>query len=95
MSGGYFDYKQYTITQIADELEQIIRNNESTEINVWGDSVGRNYSEETLEKFKQGEALLRLAAIYLHRIDWLLECDDSEDSFHKRLEEDIKNREHS
>ena len=31
MSGGHFDYKQYEIENIADEIEQIILNNDSEE----------------------------------------------------------------
>jgi hypothetical protein len=27
MSGGYFNYKQYEIKQIADSLDELIRNN--------------------------------------------------------------------
>lgn len=34
---------------------------------------------------------LKLANIYLHRIDWLLSGDDGEDSFHSRLKEELLN----
>jgi len=32
---------------------------------------------------------LELAGIYLQRIDWLVSGDDSEESFHERLQEDL------
>ena len=34
---------------------------------------------------------LKLANIYLHRIDWLLSGDDGEDSFHSRLQQELLN----
>ena len=33
MSGGHFNYKQYEIGYIADEVEQLIITNDSTETN--------------------------------------------------------------
>jgi hypothetical protein len=33
---------------------------------------------------------LKLAYVYAQRIDWLLSCDDGEDSFHKRLQAQLK-----
>ena len=48
------------------------------------------YSEETLEEFKKGLDILRKASIYAQRIDWLLSGDDGEESFHKRLKEDLE-----
>ena len=47
------------------------------------------YSEETLEAFKDGYKALRMAEIYAQRIDWLLSGDDGEESFHSRLVKDI------
>ena len=48
------------------------------------------YSEETLEEFKKGLDILRKASIYAQRIDWLFSGDDGEESFHKRLKEDLE-----
>lgn len=50
-----------------------------------------NYSDETMEEFKRGLLYLKLAHIYTQRIDWLLSGDDSEESFHKRLKEEMEN----
>jgi hypothetical protein len=85
MSGGKFDYKQYEIDYIIDEIKQIIRNNNIS------DKYGYkyNYSEETLEKFKEGIDILNKAAVYAQRIDWLVSGDDSEEAFHERLIEDL------
>jgi len=88
MSGGHFDYKQYEIENIADEIGQIILDNDSEEKDDWGDK-GHHYSAETIEQFKIAIEHLRKAKVYLHRIDWLLSSDDDENSFHERLFEEL------
>ena len=49
-----------------------------------------DYSEETLQEFRRGIAILKRASIYAQRIDWLLSGDDGEESFHKRLKEELE-----
>lgn len=44
---------------------------------------------EIIEEFKKGLKLLKMASIYAHRIDWLLSGDDGEDSFKRRLKENL------
>jgi hypothetical protein len=91
MSGGHFDYNQYKIGYIADEVDQLIRDNDSQEPNAWGDPKGRAFSAETIAEFDRALVLLRQAQIYAQRIDWLVSGDDSEDSFHARLTEELRN----
>jgi len=91
MSGGHFDYQQYKLGYIADELEQLILTNDSEELNQWGDGVGRGYTAETIEQFKIALALTRKAQIYVQRIDWLVSGDDGEESFHVRLKQELNN----
>ena len=81
MSGGYFDYIQFRMGDAIEQLEEAIKKSFEGEY---------HYEEKTIEEFMVGLDHLRLAALYLHRIDWLLECDDGEDTFHKRLAEDLK-----
>lgn len=81
MSGGHFDYKQYYIDCIADEVEQLILTNDQED--------GNQFSEETIEEFKKGLELLRQAYVYAQRIDWLVSCDDSEENFHERLKQEL------
>ena len=76
MSGGYFDYNQYKISEIADDVEQLILGN-------------TEYSEETIKEFREGLEALNKSAIYAQRIDWLVSGDDGEESFHHRLAEDM------
>ena len=80
MSGGQFQYEQYKIQQIADEVEQLIFNNSTEEY---------RFTEETIKEFKTGLAILRQAYIYAQRIDWLVSGDDGEESFHLRLKTEL------
>lgn len=90
MSGGYFDYKQYKIGYIADEVEQIIIDNKSVDKDEYGCSIGHNFSPKVIDEIKKGLEILRQAQVYAHRIDWLVSGDDGEDSFLKRLESDLE-----
>lgn len=91
MSGGYFEYNQYKIYQIAEDLETVILNNGKKRENKepWEDDYEREYSDEVIAKFKEGLEILKKAYIYAHRIDWLLSDDDGEQSFLQRLESDL------
>lgn len=91
MSGGHFDYKQYTMDFIIDDIERIIAGNDDETLTEYGCRKGRGYSQETIQRFGEAIKMLRLAQIYTHRIDWLLSGDDSEESFHVRLQEELEN----
>ena len=54
-----------------------------------GDSHLEIEDSEVLEEFKKGLEILKKAAIYAQRIDWLLSGDDGEDSFKRRLKEEL------
>ena len=43
-----------------------------------------------MEKLREGERYMRLAAIYSHRAEWLFSSDDGYDSFFVRLVGDLK-----
>ena len=90
MSGGHFQYKQWEIGNMADEVEQLIIDNDSEELDEWACSIGHHYGKETMEEFKKALSLLRQAHIYVQRIDWLVSGDDGEDSFHSRLKHDME-----
>lgn len=96
MSGGHFDYNQHRIREIADSVENIIQNNgkkikypKHYEIKDWENTHHYEYPPEVIEKFKEGLDILRKAEIYAQRIDWLVSGDDGEESFLKRLKEDL------
>jgi hypothetical protein len=48
-----------------------------------------NYPKEVIQKFKEGAELIKKAQVYAQRIDWLLSGDDGEESFLKRLKDDL------
>lgn len=89
MSGGHFDYRQNQLLDIADEISEEIRTNDSTKDNGWGGTIGNQYSKETIDKFKEAAKELRIAQVKVQRIDWLLSGDDGEETFHKRWVEDL------
>jgi len=90
MSGGHFQYKQWEIGNIADEVEQLILDNDSEKLDEWGDRKGHHYTPETIKEFERGLNLLRQAYVYAQRIDWLVSGDDGEDSFHNRLKFELE-----
>lgn len=88
MSGGRFDYLQYRFTEIVDVIEQkIIDNNAEPRPKDWFEP--NNFREETIAEFKKGIEYIKKAQIYVQRIDWLLSGDDGEESFLKRLKEEL------
>ena len=103
MSGGSYDYMQYNIKRIAEEVKDVIVKNmvevPNHEHESWDYDKDGNlhdwakyyycYKPETVEKFKEGYRKLQEAYIYAQRIDWLLSGDDGEETFHKRLKKDL------
>lgn len=106
MSGGHFNYDQYKIGYIAESIQKVIDNNgrEKTAQEMkdegWRDpdwyekypedKFHYKYPDEVIEKFKEAVEILKKAEVYAHRVDWLISCDDGEESFLKRLESDLK-----
>ena len=98
MSGGHFDYYQDHIVEIAEQLEKEIADIEyekkidcEGETKEWADDHWHFEIEdpEVLEEFKKGLKILKMAAVYAQRIDWLLSYDDGEESFKRRLKEEL------
>lgn len=101
MSGGHFDYKQYHINDIADSIQRILdmQGKEKDKYELWLDKqyykdhpeekFNYTYPKEVQKELKKGIKLLRQAAVYTQRIDWLISGDDGEDTFLKRLKEDL------
>ncbi|MEW6095264.1 MAG: hypothetical protein AB1567_01875 [bacterium] len=85
MSGGHFDYQEFRLEEIATEIQKLIDNNDSDLLDEYSDLVGKHYSPETIEKFKEAVRFLAIAEIYATRIDYLVSGDDSEETFHKKL----------
>ena len=106
MSGGAFEYNQYKIGYIADQIEHEIERNgrpktkEELRDESWRDSDWYEkypedlnhykYPDEVIEEFKNAVKYLRIAEVYAQRVDWLLSGDDGEESFMRRLKEDLE-----
>lgn len=102
MSGGAFNYKQFQIQEIIDGIEREIekQGKPKDKYELFGcdeyyqkypeEKFYPTYSEEIQDKMKEGIRFLKIAQIYAHRIDWFLSGDDGEESFLKRLDDDLK-----
>ena len=78
MSGGYFIYKQYHINDIANQIKDYINSDRAEDL-----------SDNTLKKFNEAIHTLEVAAIMAQRIDWLISCDDGEESFNRRWDMEL------
>jgi len=103
MSGGAFDYNQYRIRQIWEDIQKELDNQgkekPKDELRHFDREYFEKYPEERFEPtyrediqqiFKDGIKALKIAEIYAQRIDWYLSGDDGEDSLVSRLKEDLK-----
>lgn len=90
MSGGYFERRDYNITMVADDIQNIIDNNDQPDRREWDCAGGHNYPSAVIKELKSAVKALRIAAIYAHRVDYLLSSDDGESSFLNRLKEELK-----
>lgn len=87
MSGGHFDFHSYRLEEIIKELEEIITRDKASLC--YSDQPVFCYSSETIASFKKAIESIELAKIMIERISFLLEGDDSEESYHTRLKEDL------
>lgn len=83
MSGGHFNGAQYFLRDIADSIDTVIYQWETS-----GSPEG--FSEPTIAEFREAVRLLRRAEVYAQRIDYLMSGDDSEDTFQKRLLKELE-----
>jgi len=106
MSGGHWEYIQYRLTDVAEDIDKLIEKNgklkseEELKENSWHDDDWYNkypedryyyeYSQEAIEQFKAALMMIKIAQIYMQRMDWLLSGDDGEESFLRRIDEDLK-----
>jgi hypothetical protein len=96
MSGGHFDYSQYRIITITESIESELENQgKYCELDKWDlqyypdGKLHETYPEEIQQHFKDAIIVLKKAYIYAQRIDWYLSGDDGDESFLKRLKEEL------
>lgn len=78
MSGGYFDYKQFQLLHVADELGNLLDEHESLE------SV--QDKEALIKEFDNLIKMLDYSYKVIHHIDYFLSDDISEETMWKRIE---------
>ena len=94
MSGGHFDYIQYRLWDVIEGIKDAIykhdKKPEWMSEEDWATFRFGSYSRRTLNEFEKAIRVINEAQVYIQRIDWLISGDDSEPTFHKRLEEDLE-----
>ncbi len=104
MSGGKWEYIQYrfidTIEDIKREIDKSGQPLTEQELkDHWNgpewfekypeDKFHYKYPDEVIFEFNNAVDIISKAQVYMQRIDWLLSGDDGDDSFLKRLKEDL------
>lgn len=102
MSGGRFNYKQWHIDNIADQIEQeVILSGKPIPKQKWNycerqefeethqQPMNYAFPEEVLRRMEEAVYALRRAAIYAQRVDYLICGDDGEESFMERLKKEL------
>ena len=102
MSGGFFNYNQYKIREIYEEIQQTLdkqgKEKSKEDLIYFDKEYLKKYPEEKFEYtyrediqqiFKDAIKALKIAEIYAQRIDWYLSGDDGEDSLASRLKSDL------
>lgn len=87
MSGGFFDYVQFQIDRVADQVESYIQRCEFEDQEAGNRHL--QYATETMARFRECEQTLRRASAMLQRMDCLLSGDDTEVMFHQRWDKEI------
>lgn len=106
MSGGHWDYLQHRFADVAEDIDKLVEQNGKPKTeeelkeenwfgNDWYDKYPEElnhhkYPDEVIEQFKVSSIMVKKAQIYMQRMDWLLSGDDGEESFLRRIEEDLK-----
>jgi hypothetical protein len=97
MSGGRFGSWEHSVEEIIEDLERIVKMNEVGDFSYTNENgetnidynIGYKYPADVLQRMNETINALKYAKVLVKRFDYLLEGDDSVDSFRKRIEEDL------
>jgi hypothetical protein len=101
MSGGHFDYVQHRLNNVADDIERLLekQGKEKDKNELYSsreyyleypdEKYHYTYPQEVQDKMREAIKQIRIAEIYIQRVDYLVSGDDGEESFLERLEEDL------
>ena len=90
MSGGTFDYKQFMLSEIAEEIERAVYHNDDPPGDSCDEPGGMHLRPATLSRMALAAATCRLAQAMATRVDWLMAGADGEDTFHERWRADVQ-----
>lgn len=85
MSGGYFDYNQFKLQNIADDLRNLVEDDERLK-----------FVEDKQSLFEEIDKLINMldySSKIIHHIDYLLSDDISEEVMWKRINDLKKEKE--
>jgi hypothetical protein len=85
MSGGHYDYVQFRMDAVAEELAITIRNNNVPD--EWG--YATKFSPETIKVIQDALQAVKRAACYVHHVDLLVSGDTGEDTFHADIVKEL------
>lgn len=77
MSGGHFDYNQYRLDDIADQIERDL--NRRGKVTDWGTTFV--IPKDIANKMVETIVMLRKCGKMVHAIDWFMSGDTGDDSF--------------
>jgi hypothetical protein len=90
MSGGHFNYVQFNFRDAAEEIDSLIKNNDSTETDKHGWPISYEIPDDIIERMKEASHTIKQASEMLQRVDWYISGDDGEESFHRRWKEEVR-----
>lgn len=93
MSGGAFDYNQYHIQNMVEEIEDRLSNMGKTikpDYYYGFEETYSTYPKDIVRLMEEAVYALKRAYIYAQRVDWYLSGDDDEESFQERLSEELE-----
>lgn len=107
MSGGHWDYLQYRLTDVVEDIDKLVKQNgqpkteEELKEEIWRDDewyekypedkFHYRYAPEVIKEFKKAIPIIKKAQVYMQRLDRLLSGDDGEESFLERLGQELQN----
>ena len=85
MSGGSFNYDQYKIQDVYEEIERILAEAVDDPDGYYG-----TMSDDVKEDMHSVMCTLMRCKIHVDRLDYLIAGDDGEETYHERLAEDLQ-----
>jgi len=87
MSGGFFEYQEMRLVDLAEPLRCKIALNRQKP--AWASDYDINYSESFINEMSDIYNQIIILMAKLHRMDWVLSGDDGESDYERRLAIDL------